>query len=71
MTSIPNMAVLAELLRAQRELEAAQFDLTERCRNGYAHTVRLARQYGMEWADIARHLNTTPEAARKRYQRGA
>lgn len=61
---------LHALLNAQKRLDAEATERTNQARNGYANTVRLARHYGMPWADIATHLDTTPEAARKRYERG-
>lgn len=73
MTRIPVETIrdtLDELLAAQRRLDAQHAETTDRARNGYRHTVTLARQYGLSWADIAHHLGTTPEAARKRYARG-
>ena len=70
MNSVPDEDTLTQLLHAQRDLERSYAATVQRVRNGYHNTVTLARAKGMDWATIAHHLDTTPEAARKRYERG-
>lgn len=69
MTSVPRQDKARHALRVYFKRTREDGSRAEETRGIFIDSVRLARDAGLRWDEIATELDTTPEAARKSYHR--